>query len=141
MIKVNGPLVEITGTIPEMMVETTGVLIALYRSLRKSMDEDKANEAFALVGRAAVDTALDDKSVLSLAECMFERGKKMVQYANQNGDCIINVGGGYFRPIPGKDDEDADYYFARELHRAREILYKRKRMREAYENRKEIING
>ena len=67
--------------------------------------------------------------------------RRMVQYANQNGDCIINVGGGYFRPIPGKDDEDADYYFARELHRAREILYKRKRMREAYENRKEIISG
>ena len=75
MIKVNGPLVEMTGTIPEMMVETTGVLIAFYRGLRKSMDEDKANEAFALVGRAAVDTAMDDKSVMSLAEIMLERGK------------------------------------------------------------------
>lgn len=67
--------------------------------------------------------------------------RKMVAEANKNGDCIINVGRGYYRPIPGKDDEDVDYYFARELHRAREILYKRKKMREAYENRKEIING
>lgn len=75
MIKVNGPIVEMTGNIPEMMVETTGVLIALYRALRKSMDEDKANEAFALVGKAAVDTAFDNNSVLSLAECMLERGK------------------------------------------------------------------
>lgn len=75
MIKVNGPIVEMTGNIPEMMVETTGVLIALYRALRKSMDEDKANEAFALVGKTAVDTAMDDKSVLPLAECMWGRGK------------------------------------------------------------------
>jgi hypothetical protein len=75
--------------------------------------------------------------------------RKLVAEANKNGDCIINVGRGYYRPIPGKDDEDIDYYFARELHRAREILYKRKRMKAAYKNMsmvqltmgKELWNG
>lgn len=75
--------------------------------------------------------------------------RKLVAEANKNGDCIINVGSGYYRPIPGEDDEDVDYYFARELHRAREILYKRKRMKSAYKNMsmvqltmgKELWNG
>lgn len=75
--------------------------------------------------------------------------RKMVADANKNGDCIINVGKGYFRPIPGVDDSDFDYYMSREHHRATEILYKRKRMKEAYRNMytlqlgfgKEILNG
>lgn len=62
--------------------------------------------------------------------------RKLVQEANKDGDCIINVYGGYFRPVPGEDDEAVDHYFARELHRAREILFKRKQMKEAYERRR-----
>ena len=61
----------------------------------------------------------------------------MVAKANQNGDCIINVDKGYYRPIPGQDDEEVEHYFARELHRARAILYKRMQMKEAYRKRKE----
>lgn len=59
--------------------------------------------------------------------------RKMVADANKSGDCIINIHGGYYRPIPGVDDEAVKHYFARELHRAREILYKRKIMKESYE--------
>lgn len=59
-----------------------------------------------------------------------------VAKANQEGDCIINIRGGYYRPIPGVDDEAVEQYFARELSRAREILLKRKRMKEAYEQRR-----
>lgn len=67
--------------------------------------------------------------------------RKMVADANLNGDFIITVGHGYYRPIPGIDDDDANYYLARELCRARAILYKRKKMKETYKNRKEIVNG
>lgn len=62
--------------------------------------------------------------------------RRMVAEANVNGDCIINISGGYYRPIPGEDDEEVAHYFARELHRARAILYKRMKMKEAYERRK-----
>ena len=67
--------------------------------------------------------------------------RKLVADANLDGDCIINVDGGYYRPIPGEDDDDFNYYSARELNRARAILYKRKKMKETYANRKEIIDG
>lgn len=63
--------------------------------------------------------------------------RKMVAQANAKGDCIINISGGYYRPIPGKDDDEVAHYFARELHRARAILYKRLKMKEAYIKRKE----
>lgn len=63
--------------------------------------------------------------------------RKMVAQANAKGDCIINIRGGYYRPIPGKDDDEVAHYFARELHRARAILYKRLKMKEAYTKRKE----
>lgn len=67
--------------------------------------------------------------------------RKRVAEANVNGDCIINVGNGYYRPVPGADDDDVNYYFARELHRAREILYKREQMKQAYAQRKAGINN
>ena len=60
----------------------------------------------------------------------------LVADANKSGDCIINIRGGYFRPIPGVDDKEVEHYFARELHRAREILFKRKRMKQAFINLK-----
>lgn len=65
------------------------------------------------------------------------RFRALVAKANTNGDCIINVDNGYYRPIPGKDDEEVAHYFARELHRARAILYKRLKMKETYERKGE----
>ena len=63
--------------------------------------------------------------------------RAMVAEANRAGDCIINIEGGYYRPIPTEDDAEVQHYFARELHRARAILYKREQMKKAYEARKE----
>lgn len=62
--------------------------------------------------------------------------RMMVADANKKGDCIINVDKGYYRPIPGQDDDEVEHYLARELHRARAILYKRMQMKEAYQRRK-----
>lgn len=63
--------------------------------------------------------------------------RRMVADANANGDCIINIHKGYYRPIPGEDDKEVEHYLARELHRARAILYKRLKMKEAYERKGE----
>ena len=60
----------------------------------------------------------------------------LVAEANRSGDCIINIRGGYYRPIPTVDDDEVAHYFARELHRARAILYKREQMKKAYADRK-----
>lgn len=64
--------------------------------------------------------------------------RKLVAEANRAGDCIINIEGGYYRPIPDEDDAEVAHYFARELHRARAILYKREQMKKAYARRKEV---
>lgn len=60
--------------------------------------------------------------------------RKMIELANKNGDCIVNDGEGYFRPVPGdKVDELAlNRYLNSELHRAREIQFKRLCMRQTY---------
>lgn len=54
--------------------------------------------------------------------------------ANNHGDCIINNGNGYYRPVPGDpvDEAELDHYLATELHRAREILKKRLSMKKAF---------
>ena len=58
----------------------------------------------------------------------------LIAQANMNGDCIINVSTGYFRP--GDDDcVEAEAYFTSERHRAREILRKVSRMEEVYDRR------
>lgn len=62
--------------------------------------------------------------------------RKLVADANKNGDCIININSGYYRPIPGEDDAEMEHYLARELHRAREILFKRMKMKDSYISRK-----
>lgn len=60
--------------------------------------------------------------------------RKLIADANATGDCIINVGGGYFRP--GDDDEAAfQEYIAKERHRARMILHKCRRMEEVFDRR------
>ena len=62
--------------------------------------------------------------------------RNMIERANQNGDCIINVGGGVFRPIPGclEDEMAFKEYMAKELHRARAIQFKRLVMIKTFES-------
>lgn len=66
--------------------------------------------------------------------------RKRIEMANNNGDCIINVGNGYYRPIPGKPIDDKEYneYSAKELSRARAILKKRLAMKMARERWREV---
>lgn len=46
--------------------------------------------------------------------------RNMIEKANCNGDCIINVGKGVFRPIPSDPVDEAAFheYIAKDLHRA-----------------------
>ena len=61
--------------------------------------------------------------------------RKMIEKANNNGDCIINVGEGIYRPVPGDpvDEKQLKQYLAKELHRARAIQLKRLCMITAFE--------
>lgn len=60
--------------------------------------------------------------------------RRLIQEANNSGDCIINVGDGYYRP--GENDEaEAAAYFAQERRRAREILRKVRRMEDTFNRR------
>lgn len=67
--------------------------------------------------------------------------RKMIENANKNGDCIINTGNGYYRPIPQDPTDEAEWnaYLAKELSRARSVLLKREKMKKAYKKR--IENG
>lgn len=67
--------------------------------------------------------------------------RAMVERANHNGDCIINVGNGYYRPIPGDlvDETEFREYISREDSRFAKICGKIVSMRFAFEaKRKEI---
>ena len=61
--------------------------------------------------------------------------RKMIERANNNGDCIINVGNGIYRPIPGDpvDEKELNEYLGKELHRARAIQIKRLSMKQTFE--------
>ena len=60
--------------------------------------------------------------------------RQLIQNANNNGDCIINLGEGYYRP--GKDDfMDLAEYLLKEQARAREIMSKCVSMRQAFNRR------
>ena len=61
--------------------------------------------------------------------------RNMIEKANKNGDCIINIGDGIFRPIPGnvEDERQLKIYLGKELHRARSIQLKRLTMRTTFE--------
>lgn len=63
-----------------------------------------------------------------------------IEKANSSGDCIINVGNGYYRPVPGDpvDEKELDEYLAKELHRARTIQKKRLDMKMTFERWREI---
>ena len=91
---------------------------------------DEAQVLFSLIPDGSADPLYVPNS-----NTMF---RKLVAEANRAGDCIINIEGGYYRPIPAEDDAEVAHYFARELHRARAILYKREQMKKAYEARKEM---
>lgn len=66
--------------------------------------------------------------------------RRSIENANRNGDCIINVGSGYYRPVPGDpvDEKELDEYLAKELHRARAIQRKRLDMKMNFERRREV---
>ena len=60
--------------------------------------------------------------------------RRLIQEANNKGDCIINNGEGYYRP--GKDDMvELAEYLLKEQARAREIINKTIAMRQAYNRR------
>ncbi len=65
--------------------------------------------------------------------------RRMVEDANNRGDCIINVGRGYYRPLPNDPVavKELHEYLSKELSRARRVLKKRLAMRMAFEKRKE----
>jgi len=69
--------------------------------------------------------------------------RRMVNAANKDGDCIINVGNGYYRPVPGDvvDERELAHYMASELHRAREILFKRLQMRSAFQHQVSLCSS
>lgn len=93
---------------------------------------DRAEHLFNRIGTGA-ENALSRPSDARTDRAL----RRLIQEANQSGkDCIINVGGGYFRP--GEDDDVAfEDYYAAERHRAWEILKKTSRMREVYDRRYE----
>lgn len=66
--------------------------------------------------------------------------RKKIEKANNEGDCIINVGNGYYRPVPGDliDEKEFDEYLAKDLHRARATLKKRLAMKLTFERRREV---
>lgn len=66
--------------------------------------------------------------------------RREIEQANQNGDCIINVGKGYYRPVPGNATDEAEMrqYLAKELSRARKIHSKRLAMRQTFERWREV---
>ena len=65
--------------------------------------------------------------------------RNMIEQANNNGDCIINVGEGIYRPIPGDpvDEKELNEYLNKELHRARSIQLKRLCMKKTFEGWKD----
>lgn len=72
--------------------------------------------------------------------------RKNIETANNEGDCIINVGAGYYRPVPGDpvDEKELVEYTSKELHRARAVLKKRLSMKMAFERWREngvLINN
>lgn len=72
--------------------------------------------------------------------CEDRQLRMKIEKANNDGDCIINVGNGYYRPVPGDtvDEKELDEYLAKELHRARAIQKKRLSMKMAFERRREV---
>lgn len=66
--------------------------------------------------------------------------RSKIEKANNDGDCIINVGYGYYRPVPGDpvDEKELNEYLAKELSRARAVLKKRLSMKLTFERWREV---
>lgn len=60
----------------------------------------------------------------------------LVEEANHNGDCIINVGNGYYRPIPGDPVDELEFneYVSKDDSRADKLWGKIYNMCIAFEN-------
>lgn len=58
--------------------------------------------------------------------------RKQIETANTKDDCIINVGNGYYRLVPGDPVDE------KELHRARAILKKRLNMKMTFERWRKV---
>lgn len=60
----------------------------------------------------------------------------LVEEANHNGDCIINVGNGYYRPIPGDlvDELEFKEYVSKDDSRAGKLWDKIYNMKTAFDN-------
>lgn len=58
--------------------------------------------------------------------------RKQIETANTKDDCIINVGNGYYIPVPGDPVDE------KELHRARAILKKRLNMKMTFERWRKV---
>lgn len=96
----------------------------------------KAIELFNRIGSGR-ENALPrsgDKSV--------DRGlRELINQANKEGDFIIPSPGGYYRPLLGRPEEraEAEIYLRKELSRARDILFKRLKMRQTLVNMEEQL--
>lgn len=65
--------------------------------------------------------------------------RSMIERANNNRDCIINVGNGIYRPRPGDpvDEKELNEYLNKELHRARAIQMKLLCMKKTFDGWKD----
>lgn len=82
-------------------------------------------------GNAVGRPAVIDKNNSTIDRAL----RELVEQANRNGDCIINAGDGYFRPIPGNTIDE--YYFheylVKEKSRVKELEKKISTMETTYE--------
>lgn len=70
--------------------------------------------------------------------------RNLVEDANHNGDCIINIGRGYYRPVAGDpvDELELKEYLKKDEARERKLKLKRTAMLTAFENwRKEATHS
>ena len=82
-------------------------------------------------GNAVGRPAVIDKNNSTIDRAL----RELVEKANRNGDCIINAGDGYFRPIPGNvvDEYYFHEYIAKEKSRVKELEKKIGTMEATYE--------
>lgn len=66
MIKARGGVVKMIGSGTMLMAETEAVLASCYRMLVKTLGEDDAREAFAEIGRNAIETANNDGEMIAM---------------------------------------------------------------------------
>ncbi len=92
-------------------------------------EKSQAQKLFDLIGEGVGHAVSRPKD-----PAVDRRLRQLVSEANSTGDCIINMGFGYYRP--GDDDcVEFEEYVAKERHRAREILRKISRMQQVYDRR------